>query len=110
MPWPLHPLPRLAEPAQQEEHRKLSKHAKKRAKEDRERQIREAELRRLQVRFAHAKRGRATPHGHPQRFLGACVRLPRHTSLSITSPLLTPHTPLAALPAPLRRATRRPAR
>ena len=37
------------EPAQQEEHRKLSKHAKKRARDDRERAIRDAELRRLQV-------------------------------------------------------------
>lgn len=40
---------RVAEPAQREDHKKLSKHAKKRAKDDRERQIRDAELRRLKV-------------------------------------------------------------
>lgn len=39
---------RLAEPEQRGEAHKLSKHAKKRAKSDRERQIREAEMRRLQ--------------------------------------------------------------
>jgi hypothetical protein len=47
---------RSAEPVQREDHKKLSKHAKKRAKEDRERQIRDAELRRLQVSRAEPKR------------------------------------------------------
>ena len=38
-----------AEPTQKEEQKKVGKHAKKRAKDDRERQIREAEMRRMQV-------------------------------------------------------------
>ena len=47
-----------------------SKHAKKRAKEERERQIREAELRRLQV---GASRAAATAPGQPPRGLPRCM-------------------------------------
>lgn len=65
LPSDHHPPPgfALAEPVQREERHKLSKHAKKRAKGDRERQIHEAELRRLQVRCRWLARAAREPRG-----------------------------------------------
>lgn len=54
-----------AEAAQQDDHKKLSKHAKKRAREERERAIRDAELRRLQV-GGRINRLPAMPSGGPR--------------------------------------------